>query len=80
MHPDDQKRYLDFVGSHSLVNRIRDAKYGTISDRFRTYNEKNRRYEWKLYTELLLPRENQNIVMELIKTSIMEENENWKLG
>lgn len=80
VHPDDQKRYLDFVESHSLVNRIRDAKYGTISDRFRTYNEKNRRYEWKLYTELLLPRENQNIVMELIKTSIMEENENWKLG
>ena len=73
LHPKERKRYLEFTDEKTLFERIKHSQKNNVSERFLTYNSKTHRYEWKLYTELLLPHNGKRVFMELIKTTILEE-------
>jgi hypothetical protein len=75
VHPKDRERYLTFTNTQNMLARLNQLGRENISERFLTYNSKLKKYEWKLYTEMMLPHNGEHILMELIKTSILEEQD-----
>lgn len=66
IHPDDRPAYRSFSEPETLIQRIKDAEAGYLSEEFRRRSAADEPYIWNQYTVLLMPHSD-TLVMELVR-------------